>query len=475
MFRKSLSLALVVIAVLVLLAGPLERPAQAQGDPTAQTISNLNLRSGPGQDFPVLTTLPRGTRVVIEGRNNVGNWVLVHATDGWMRGWVASRYLLWPDDVSLVALPVTGDIVSAPNTSAQVVDPGGATEAGSAQTVSLATLRAGPGTGYPSLVSVPAETSLLLAARSPDNAWTLAQTVDGQWRGWVATGHLAPAVDLSALPEASYVLEGTDINDILIARLNAIPLLPVITPRAVEIFAQGQAQGLNRHAFSKVGDCHTDHPGFFLPFGVGEYDLGPYQALQATLDYFGVSPRPGVANSFVNESMAASSAFTAAAVLDPVWADPNNCQRGETPLACEYRLVRPAVTIILLGAVDMQIYRVEDFAYYMRLVLRETIDQGIVPVLTTFPSSPNYLWEQSLLFNAMILDLAAESQVPVINFWLASRSLPNYGLEPDNFHLSHPDARFISFNGDEGHWGITQRNLVTLQALDELRRNLLGG
>ncbi len=475
MLRKSLSLALVVVAVLALLAGPPGGPAQAQGDPAAQTISNLNLRSGPGQDFPVLATLPRGTRVIIEGRNNVGNWVLVHATDGWMRGWVASRYLLWPDGLSLAALPVTSTTVSAPNTSAQVVDPGKDAGPGNARTVSLATLRAGPGTGYPSLVSVPAETPLLLAARSPDDAWVLAQTADGQWRGWVATGHLDPAADRSALPEASYVLEGADINDILIARLNATPVLPVITPRAVEIFAEGQAQGLHRNVFSKVGDCHTDHPGFFLPFGVGEYDLGSYQALQATLDYFGVSPRPGVANSFVNESMAASSAFTAAAVLDPVWADPSNCQPGESPLACEYRLVRPAVAIILLGAVDMQIYRVEDFAYYMRQVLTETISRGVLPVLTTFPSSPNYLWEQSLLFNAMILDLAAEAQVPVINFWLASRPLPNYGLEQDNFHLSHPDARFISFNGDEGQWGITRRNLVTLQALDELRRTLLGG
>ncbi len=99
---------------LVLLAGfALLQPALpatlAQGDPTAQTISNLNVRSGPNEEAPLLTTIPRGTTVIIEGRNRIGNWVLVHTPDGSARGWVASRYLIWPDGVELAALPVLGE------------------------------------------------------------------------------------------------------------------------------------------------------------------------------------------------------------------------------------------------------------------------------------------------------------------------------------------------------------------------------
>jgi uncharacterized protein YraI len=449
-------------------------PVQAQG-PSVELISNLNLRTGPGADYVAIGTLPRGTMVTIEGRNSVGNWVLVHTTDGTARGWLASRYLIWGDN-DVGALPVVNMLISSTSsggTGAQMVEMGDGDAP--AETINATPLRQGPGTGFPSMAMLPQGAGFVVERRSENGEWLLGTTPDGQWRGWVLKNHMAYGLDSNALEVANEVVSGSNVYDIFVQRLEATPVMPTVTDRARQILAVGRNAGMRATVFSKVGDCHTDHAGFFLPYGVGEYDLGPYAHLQGTIDYFNFSPRAGSTNSFVNESMAASSAFSAAAVLDPVWADPVHCQSGESPLVCEYRMIQPALALIQFGSVDMQIYNVEDFAFYVRNIVQQSIGRGVVPVLTTFPSNEQYSWEKSLQMNVILLDIAAEEQVPLINFWAALRSLPNRGLEDDNFHLSYSGERFINLNGDQNQWGMEMRNLVTLEALHELRVNLLSG
>ncbi len=391
-------------AILIALAAAL--PALAQGQPTGQAISNLNVRSGPGETYPVLAVLPRRSIVIIEGRNSVGNWVRVHTADEATRGWVATRYLIM--QAELISLPVVEESAAAANPAAP----------------------SGP-------------------------------------------------VDLSGVGTAPAGPFAVDVNtDALIARMSATPVLPGgVSARVRAIFALGQQLGRRPNTFSKLGDCMTTFHAFLVPFGVGEYDLGPYADLQAVIDFYSVSPRPevGVANSFVNDSMASWGGFSAASVLDPQWANPAHCRAGESPLDCEYRLVQPAVAIIMFGAIDMQYLRADQFGPALRSVVRATIERGVIPLLSTFPSSPDYLWQNSLELNAAIVQIAEEEQIPLINFWLATRSLPAYGLADDHYHLSFSGDRFISFNGDQDRWGYTLRNLLTLQALDLLRREVLAG
>ncbi len=257
------------------------------------------------------------------------------------------------------------------------------------------------------------------------------------------------------------------------ARLWSIPILPNISGRMRSIFATGQVQGQRANVFVKVGDCHTANDLYLLPFGTGEYTLGQYSQLQAAITFFSVSPRDGVSSSFVNTSIAASSAFNAAAVLDSTWSPPDRCQPGEVPLDCEYRLMRPSVALILLGSVDAQIYDVQLFRNFLEQVVSSTLQHGIIPVLMTFPSHPAYLWEQSLAFNVVIADIAQREQLPLVNLWRASRALPEYGLAPDYFHLSRSGNRWLSFTGEERLWGVTLQNLLALQTLELLRSNLL--
>jgi hypothetical protein len=107
----------------------------------------------------------------------------------------------------------------------------------------------------------------------------------------------------------------------------------------------------------------------------------------------------------------------------------------------------------------------------MRRAVRETIDAGVVPVLNTFPTVTE---ERELRFNNVILDIAEDEQIPVINFWLAARALPNNGLADDNVHLSgyRSWSSRVDFNGvNEWQEAITLRNLITLQTLDVIRLN----
>ncbi len=58
------------------------RPGPAQG---------LNIRSGPGTDYPVLATLPAGSRLTPVGRDAAGRWVEVCCVNAGQPGWVLAE------------------------------------------------------------------------------------------------------------------------------------------------------------------------------------------------------------------------------------------------------------------------------------------------------------------------------------------------------------------------------------------------
>jgi hypothetical protein len=95
-------------------------------------------------------------------------------------------------------------------------------------------------------------------------------------------------------------------------------------------------------------------------------------------------------------------------------------------------------------------------------------------VLSTIVFLPERdVYPLSLQFNMVILDLADEYQIPLINLWRAVQDLPNVGIGPDRSHLRAQVGRFCSFDGSEQELGGTLRNLLNLQALELLRENVL--
>ena len=72
--------------------------------------------------------------------------------------------------------------------------------------------------------------------------------------------------------------------------------------------------------------------------------------------------------------------FNTTKVLDPA-NSPSTCNKGETPLACEYRITKPGIALILMGTGDQHTW--QGFEGRYRTIIEYTINQGIIPVLIT--------------------------------------------------------------------------------------------
>ena len=256
--------------------------------------------------------------------------------------------------------------------------------------------------------------------------------------------------------------------------LHDLPVLPQVTATAREIYARGQAAGLNPHVVSKIGDCMTASENFLVPFGTGDYDLGDYQDLQPVIDNFTSAPiqsegKTFADNAFASPGLATAQGFTTVSVLDPLWADPQWCDANESPLTCEYRVAQPAFALIMFGTNDTFFFDADSFDGYLRQIIAQTIAADVVPVLYTFPERPEFP-EKTLLFNQIIAQIAADYDLPLINLYVALEDLPDKGVNLDDpIHLSSPiDDNAGNFTPANLERGYTFRNLITLQALQVL-------
>lgn len=109
MFAKRFIL-LVCGLLLALLPG---LSGQAQSIPDGRVaVGLLALRSGPARTTSIITTLPRGTALTLDGRNRAGTWVHGTADTGAV-GWVARAFLSIRRTLSIQKLPILG--ASAPS------------------------------------------------------------------------------------------------------------------------------------------------------------------------------------------------------------------------------------------------------------------------------------------------------------------------------------------------------------------------
>lgn len=248
------------------------------------------------------------------------------------------------------------------------------------------------------------------------------------------------------------------------------PVIPVISPTVRVIYQAGLARGNNPHVFAKLGDSMTDNPHFLVPLSEGDYDLGEDGYLQEVIDQFAGFPARGegwTLDSFATIGLAAAQGFNVAGPLDPTWANPQWCEGGESPMACDYRVSRPSIAIIMFGTNDVAYTEPAAYDFYLRTLIIETLNRDIVPLLNTFPTRAENI-EKSRLLNQIIVRVAADYGIPLVNLNRALEPLPNYGVDPaDPLHLLAPaDGRVTHFTEVNLRAGATVRNLVTLQALD---------
>jgi hypothetical protein len=275
-----------------------------------------------------------------------------------------------------------------------------------------------------------------------------------------------PAPTPTALPTAS----GSPIA------LADYPLLPSVSPAMQALYQDGLANGNRSTLFSKLGDCMTASDHFFIPIGLGDYALGDYSDLQATIDHFSQTPTRGSAglyNSFSDPGLAAARGFNAASLFDPIWADPAWCRNGETPIACELRVNQPSFALVMFGTNDIQYVPADKYERYLRQIVTTLLANRTVPILSTFPN-----WsaepEKTIQYNQIVVQIAQDHAIPLMNLYQALLPLPNHGVEPtDALQLTMPtDGRVANFSSANLQAGYVIRNLLALRSLSHVWQTL---
>jgi len=235
-----------------------------------------------------------------------------------------------------------------------------------------------------------------------------------------------------------------------------MPVIPVIDAHVKVIYQRGLQIGNNPHAFSKIGDCGSTPAWFLGDFdrGTKYYSLGEHEYLVPVISDF--------QGSFDRTSLAAKSGFNASSIFAPLWASRESCMPNESPLACEYRTHRPTIAFIMLGSND--VWHQDAFEPQMRKIIEYSIENGIVPVLSTKADN----LEGDHYINDTITRLSVEYAVPLWNYWRAVQSLPNQGLQEDQVHITWASNRFDDTRAMQAGWPV--RNLTALQVLDEIWR-----
>ena len=194
---------------------PVEPEAPASGVPTVTALTYVNVRSGPGTNYPILGAAPTGTIGEVVGISPDGGWYAVKvATTLEPTGvaWVAAEYVSLSNP-SNTDIPVISSAPAPPPVTA----PPPASGAPSALALEAVNVRSGPSTDYPIYGVASAGASAPVVGKSQDGAWvvvTISTSVAPDGQGWVS---------------AAYVqLSGATLGDLPVVQPPAMP--PEVVP-----------------------------------------------------------------------------------------------------------------------------------------------------------------------------------------------------------------------------------------------------
>jgi hypothetical protein len=127
----------------------------------------------------------------------------------------------------------------------------------------------------------------------------------------------------------------------------------------------------------------------------------------------------------------------------------------------------------MFGVVDVASMSVGQFDGFLRTIVKQTLANGTIPILTIAPENLAYP-AKAKQFNSVVISIAATYKLPLINLRGALASLGDKGLDPDGIHLT-PNARFgrVAFEGSDLQYGLTRWNLLALESLDAVWRQIM--
>lgn len=272
------------------------------------------------------------------------------------------------------------------------------------------------------------------------------------------------------------------------------PVVPVIDAamkaRLRAVLAVGRARGNRDGVFAKVGDSNTVLPAFLHPIACDEVRYGRWSSLEPVVARWTATPVPAgwelepcpVSNSMTRAGSASFAGWGTADLLRAHTPRSPECRPpDDIALRCELFQLKPSVALVMIGTNDMLVpdgrsidpSGLERFRTNLPVIVREILEAGVIPVLSTLPprTTPPFTGHLPASYNEVIVQTATEQQVPLWNFWRALRSVEHDladGLHPAVSPTGAGDLR------DEAlEWGFNVRNLTALQVLEKVGRIVL--
>ena len=280
--------------------------------------------------------------------------------------------------------------------------------------------------------------------------------------------------------------------------VSTTPVLPVIDTgmktRLQAVLAAGRARGNQEGVFAKIGDSNSSVPGFLLAVGCGDIVYGRWESLRPIVERWSATPVPhgwelegcDVSNSFTRVGSANFPGWRTSDLLRGHRPRPPECQPpDDLAVRCELMQVKPSVALVMIGTNDMLLddggtidpSGLEHFRPNLRRLIREIVDAGVIPVLSTLPPRRHPPISEPLppVWNEAIIEVAAEEQVPLWNYWRDLQDKPQFGMSYDWLHPSVAPTGGGDLRDRAMDWGFNVRNLGALRVLEKVGRIVLDG
>jgi hypothetical protein len=247
---------------------------------------------------------------------------------------------------------------------------------------------------------------------------------------------------------------------------------PLVSPVTAEVQRALEAiwandPSLAANVFAKMGGSSVVNRGFLHCFDEREeIDLAGRDALSPTLEFFRAG-RINTKSPFGRPSLAAAVG----------WSIRHGMGGRPSYVAQELRATRARWALAFFGSNDVMGRNAHQFLARLDRLVSVISETGAVPVLgATYPrvSRDAPMNEQVRRYNRLSSALAQAMGLPYIDFHQAMLPLPVRGLAADGYHPNSytigPRTRACDFTEEGLRYGNNQRNLLTLTALDALRR-----
>ena len=164
-------------------------PTAEPGVPTVTSTTYVNVRSGPGTQYPVLITAPPGSTGEAVGISSDGAWYAVEvptSVSGNGIGWVSADFVIASNTENLPVIP-------APPLPPGIVYPPPDATAPTVTTFEPLNVRSGPGNQYPSYGVAPIDTTFQVVGVSVDGGWyavLIPPDTTAEGIGWVNANYV---------------------------------------------------------------------------------------------------------------------------------------------------------------------------------------------------------------------------------------------------------------------------------------------